>query len=49
MRAHLKVHEVYLFQSLKFVVETRILAEMSIENRGKIFFPWEKIDKIFFF
>ena len=29
-------------QSLEFVAETRILAEMKIENRGKIYFPWKK-------
>ena len=26
------------YQSLEFIVETRILAEMKIENRRKIFF-----------
>ena len=29
-------------QGLEFIVETRILAEMEIENRGKIYFPWGK-------
>ena len=33
-------------KSLEFVAETRILAEMKIENRGTKYFPWEKkIDK----
>ena len=32
-----------------FVVETRILAEMKIENRGKKYFLLEKIDKHTFF
>ena len=26
-------------QSLEFIVEMRILAEMKIENRGKIYYP----------
>ena len=29
-------------QSLEFVAETSILAEMKIENRGKKYFPWGK-------
>ena len=39
-------------ESPEFVVETvqtRILAEMKIENRGTKYFPWEKIDKHTFF
>ena len=35
--------------SLEFVVETRILVEMKIENRGKKYFSWEKINKHTFF
>ena len=35
-----------LKQSLEFVVEMRILAEMKIENRRKyIYLPWKKVDK----
>ena len=37
------------FRSLEFIAETRILAEMKIENHGKIYFPWKKIDKHTFF
>ena len=41
---------VNLNQSLEFVAETRILAEMKIENHGKLFFSAEKqIDKHNFF
>ena len=36
-------------QSLEFVAETRILAEMKIENRGKFFFRGKQIDKHTFF
>ena len=36
-------------QSLEFVAETRILVEMKIENNGKIYFSWKKIDKHTFF
>ena len=36
-------------QSLEFVAETRILAEMKIENCGKIYFPWKKWTSILFF
>ena len=39
----------YVSQSLEFVIETRILAEMKIKNCGKIiYFPWKKIDKYTF-
>ena len=39
-----------IVQSLEFVAETRILAEMKIENRGKNCFSAEKqIDKHTFF
>ena len=34
-------------QSLEFIVET-ILAEMKIENCGKIYFPWKKLTSILF-
>ena len=34
-------------QSLEFIAETRIIAEMKIENRWKNL--WEKIDKHPFF
>ena len=37
------------YQSLEFVMETRILAEMKMENLGKIYFPWKKMDKHTFF
>ena len=30
-------------QSLEFIAETRILAEMTIENLGNIYLPWKKI------
>ena len=43
-----KQHSGDLIQSLEFV-ETRILAEMKIENRGKIFSVGEKINKHAFF
>ena len=36
-------------QGLDFIVETSFLVEMKIENRGKIYFPWKKIDKQTFF
>ena len=36
-------------QSLEFVAETRILAEMKIENRGKNIFLGKKINKYTFF
>ena len=36
-------------QSLEFISGPRILTEMIIENRGKIYFPWTKIDKHRFF
>ena len=36
-------------QSLEFVAEMRILVEMNIENHGKKYFPWGKIDKHTFF
>ena len=35
-------------QSLEFVMETRIIVEMEIENHGKIFFPWKKSASILF-
>ena len=38
-----------LLQSLEFVVEMRIFVEMKIENRGKIFFVWEKNWQAYFF
>ena len=39
-----------MYQSLEFVAEMKILAEMKIENRGKFFFSAEKqIDKHTFF
>ena len=39
-----------IFQSLEFVAETRILAEMKIKNRGKKFFPQKnKLTSILFF
>ena len=38
-----------IMQSLEFVADTRILMEMKIENRGKIYFPWKKFDKCTFF
>ena len=31
---------IIMYQSLEFVTETRILTELKIENRGKIYFPW---------
>ena len=37
------------YQSLKFVVEMRILAEMKMENHGKIYFPWKKNQQAYFF
>ena len=37
------LHIILIFAS--FVSETRILAEMKIENCGKIYFPLEKINK----
>ena len=37
------------YQSLEFVEETRILAEMKIKNRGKIYFPWNKNRQAYFF
>ena len=41
---------VLIIQSLEFVAEMRILAEMKIENRGKKIFSTEKqIDKHTFF
>ena len=36
-------------QSLEFVEETRILAEMKIENCPQNFFPWKKVNKHTFF
>ena len=42
-------HVVNDSQSLEFIAEPRILAEMKIENRGKIHFPWKKISKHTFF
>ena len=33
----------------EFVAETRILAEMKIENCGKMYFPWEKNRLAYFF
>ena len=40
----------FLQQSLEFVAETRILAEMKIENRGKNFYLWKnKLTSILFF
>ena len=42
--------EVERNQSLEFVAETRILAEMKIKNRGKFFFPRKnKLTSILFF
>ena len=39
-----------ILQSLEFVTETRILAEMKIETRGKKTFPWKKkLTSILFF
>ena len=35
--------------SLEFIVETRILEEMKIKNRGKIYFPWKKSRQAYFF
>ena len=35
-------------QSLEFVAETKILAEMKIESRGKIYFPWKKNQQAYF-
>ena len=41
---------IIFLQSLEFVAETRILAEMIIKNHGKKIFSAEKqIDKLFFF
>ena len=38
------------YQSLEFVAETRILAEMKIKNRGKKYFPRKsKLTSFFFF
>ena len=43
-------HFACILQILELVTETRILAEMKMENRGKKCFPWgEKIDKYTFF
>ena len=39
----------WLAQSLEFVAETRILAEMKIENCGKNTFYGKKIDKNTFY
>ena len=36
-------------QNLDFVAGTRILTEIKIENHGKIYFAWKKIDKHTFF
>ena len=36
-------------QSLEFVAEMRILAEMKIKNHGNKYFLWEKINKHIFF
>ena len=38
-----------IMQSLEFVAETRILAEMKIENRGKNIFREKKSTSILFF
>ena len=31
-----------VYQSLEFITETRILVEINVENRRKIYFPWKK-------
>ena len=36
-------------QSLEFVAETRILTDIKIEHRGKIYFPWGKKSTSIFF
>ena len=36
-------------QSLEFVVKTKILMEMNIENRGGKIFPWGKNRQAYFF
>ena len=38
-----------VYQSLEFVVEMRILAEMNIENHGKNIFSVEKNRQAYFF
>ena len=41
--------QLYKYQSLEFVTEMRIVAEMKIENRGKLYFPWNKNRQAYFF
>ena len=36
-------------QSLEFIAETRILAEMKIKNGGKKSVPWKKNRQAYFF